>query len=265
MLRSALILLCVALAVQGKTRHGPLPVKFWNQVKNLPKVDEPEEKIVGGEDVDISERPFQVVFEWYGSLICGGAWIGGNKVLTAAHCCDGSDASSVTVRAGTARHASGGTVYDVAEVKMHPSYDSNDITNDACVLVLENDIDDSNAAPASLPPADITFQKGDPMTVSGWGTTTESGSISPTLKAVTVPHVPDEECSENYGSGTIFGDVMICAGEAGRDSCQGDSGGPMTADGFHVGIVSWGYGCARAGYPGVYSQTDAFLDFIASA
>ena len=51
-----------------------------NQVKNLPKVDEPEEKIVGGEDVDISERPFQVVFEWYGSLICGGAWIGGNKV-----------------------------------------------------------------------------------------------------------------------------------------------------------------------------------------
>ena len=37
---------------------------------------------------------------------------------------------------------------------------SNDITNDACVLVLENDIDDSNAAPASLPPADITFQKG---------------------------------------------------------------------------------------------------------
>ena len=69
---------------------------------------------------------------------------------------------------------------------------SNDITNDACVLVLENDIDDSNAAPASLPPADITFNKGDPMTVSGWGTTTESGSISPTLKAVTVPHVPDE-------------------------------------------------------------------------
>ena len=45
------------------------------------------------------------------------------KVLTAAHCCDGSDASSVTVRAGTARHASGGTVYDVAEVKMHPNYD----------------------------------------------------------------------------------------------------------------------------------------------
>ena len=82
---------------------------------------------------------------------------------------------------------------------------------------------------------------------------------------ITKPFSVFSECSENYGSGTIFGDVMICAGEAGRDSCQGDSGGPMTANGFHVGIVSWGYGCARAGYPGVYSQTDAFLDFIASA
>merc|ERR1711944_253240 len=157
MLRSSVILLCVALAIQAKTRQGPLPVKFWNNVKNLPKVDEPEDRIVGGADVDISERPFQVVFQWYGSLICGGAWIGGNKVLTAAHCCDGSSASAVTV----------------------------------------------------------------------------------------------------------VGDVMICAGEAGKDSCQGDSGGPMTYNGVHVGIVSWGRGCALAGYPGVYAQTDAFLSWIA--
>ena len=77
------------------------------------------------------------------------------------------------------------------------------------------------------------------------------------------------ECIDNY-SGDVIGEVMICAGEAGKDSCQGDSGGPMTAGEYvgipyHVGIVSWGYGCAQAGYPGVYSQTDAFLDFINSA
>merc|ERR1711881_403888 len=261
MLRSALILLCLALAVQGKTRRGPLPQKFWNNVKHLPIVNEAEDKIVGGHNVDISERPFQVVFEWYGSLICGGAWIGGNKVLTAAHCCDGSSASAVTVRAGSAKHASGGTVYDVSKVVMHPQYDGSDISNDACVLVLDKSIDDSNAAPATLPPAGIDFNEGDPFVVSGWGTTSEGGSISSTLKAVTVPHVTDESCNESY-TGAVVGDVMICAGEAGKDSCQGDSGGPMTSGDYHVGIVSWGYGCARAGYPGVYSQTDAFLSLI---
>ena len=55
---------------------------------------------------------------------------------------------------------------------------------------------------------------------------------------------------------------MICAGEAGKDSCQGDSGGPMTCSGKHCGIVSWGYGCAAAGYPGVYAETSNFIDWI---
>ena len=51
MLRQALVVLCIALAVQAKTRKGPLPHLFWDQVKHLDVVDEPEEKIVGGEEV----------------------------------------------------------------------------------------------------------------------------------------------------------------------------------------------------------------------
>jgi len=60
---------------------------------------------------------------------------------------------------------------------------------------------------------------------------------------------------------------MICAGEGGKDSCQGDSGGPMMCSDFtgnwvHCGIVSWGIGCAREGYPGVYARTSHFDQFI---
>lgn len=64
---------------------------------------------------------------------------------------------------------------------------------------------------------------------------------------------------------------MVCAGfaQGGKDTCQGDSGGPMVVknfDGRHtlVGVVSFGKGCAAAGYPGVYARVSEMFDWISS-
>ena len=46
------------------------------------------------------------------------------------------------------------------------------------------------------------------------------------------------------------------------NSWQGDSGGPFVCGGQSVGIVSWGLGCARPDFPGVYTQTSYFVDWI---
>lgn len=78
-----------------------------------------------------------------------------------------------------------------------------------------------------------------------------------------VPVVSDTDCRVSYGV-TDIADHMICAGlpEGGKDACQGDSGGPLFANGTQYGIVSWGYGCARPDYPGVYTEVAYFVDWI---
>ena len=58
---------------------------------------------------------------------------------------------------------------------------------------------------------------------------------------------------------------MMCAGmpeSGGKDACTGDSGGPAQRGGELVGIVSWGYGCASANYPGVYSDVAVFRGWL---
>ena len=76
----------------------------------------------------------------------------------------------------------------------------------------------------------------------------------------------NQQCRGKYGHSRIT-DYMICAGDVGRDSCQGDSGGPLSVLGqddrySQIGIVSWGKGCAKPGYPGVYTRLTSLLDWV---
>ena len=88
------------------------------------------------------------------------------------------------------------------------------------------------------------------------------------MNYVRVPAITNQVCKQAYGSDAVT-DSMICAGypgEGGKDACQGDSGGPFVCNengnAIIAGVVSWGFGCADANYPGVYARTSLVVDWI---
>lgn len=235
-------------------------------------------RIVGGEEAADGEFPWQVSLRSVGSIgathFCGGSIIDQNWILTAAHCCAGQVPLLMHVVAGGIKlnnFENEEQTKNVAKIIGHPHYDASTITNDACLLQLQAPLEWTDfVQPIALPEPGQETPAGTPCTVTGWGTTSEGGFGLPNvLHKVTVPAVSDEDCNQAYSSsGYGIADSMICAGlpEGGKDSCQGDSGGPfITGEAGAeqvVGVVSWGIGCARQGYPGVYTEVSYFTEWI---
>ena len=89
------------------------------------------------------------------------------------------------------------------------------------------------------------------------------------LRSGPLVHLP-AGCT-GYGNGFTAASEL-CAG-SGRgsgsgtiDACQGDSGGPLVLNGTSllVGVVSYGNGCGRPGFPGIYTRVSAYAGWLDS-
>ncbi|KAJ8918129.1 hypothetical protein NQ315_011586 [Exocentrus adspersus] len=212
-------------------------------------------RIVGGSSTTIEAHPYIVSILRSGSHICGGAIISSTWIVSAAHCFSGS-VSSFSIRAGSSTRNSGGQVVSASRILLHGSYNSATIDYDIALIQLVSAITVTNARAITLASDGTGPSAGTTTTITGWGSLTEGGSAATTLQVVQVPVVSQANCRSAYGTSSIT-DRMFCAGvlgTGGRDACQGDSGGPLVANGVLTGIVSWGAGCARPNYPGVYSN-----------
>ncbi|XP_068538059.1 complement factor I [Anas acuta] len=232
-------------------------------------------RIVGGEIASKGEFPWQVAIKETGTegatVYCGGVYIGGCWVLTAAHCVRATRAHLYRVWIGlldTIRYDKETDTYRLKQLIIHENYNPATYENDIALMELKGhgtgECSLKYSTPACIPWSEYMFNTGDKCKVSGWGL--EKGYTKQYVLKwgnVNLFH----NCSEMY-PGRFF-KKMACAGtyDGSIDSCKGDSGGPLVCfDAENVayvwGVVSWGENCGEAGHPGVYTKVASYYDWI---
>ncbi|XP_018014015.1 trypsin-1-like [Hyalella azteca] len=239
---------------------------------SIPRLRKDQVKIINGTDVAPGEIPYQLSFQQLDGEgyfdFCGAIIYSENWMISAGHCVEDivysnnltgfkvvAGEHSLSIYEGTEQNR------DIVQVIRHENFDPVTLENDISLIKVASPlVFNDYVQPAKLPEMYQEFVGN--AVVSGWGETIVYLQAPDILQKVTVPIVSDEDCKADYAEGGPVLDSMMCAGEAGKDGCYGDSGGPMTCDGYLCGVVSWGHGCAEAGYPGVYTQVSYFVDWI---
>ncbi|XP_015281812.1 PREDICTED: complement factor I isoform X2 [Gekko japonicus] len=230
-------------------------------------------RIIGGLTAGEGEFPWQVAIRSTTSQVnCGGIYIGGCWILTAAHCVRQSSVHTYLIWTGmlnTIIWHSRMETFTVKRLIIHEDYNSKTYENDIALLEMNSKSSGQTCFPpntvaACIPWSPYMFRAGHQCKVSGWGRA-EGYEKQFTLKWGYVNLMSN--CSEIYKERYFKG--MECAGtyDGSVDSCKGDSGGPLVCfDSYNVayvwGIVSWGENCGEEGHPGVYTKVADYFEWI---
>jgi len=244
----------LVLAILNNVLCGVIPEGL------IPQLDG---RIIGGAPTSISNHPWQVSLQRNGGHRCGGSIYSANIIVTAAHCLQVVYPTQLKVRVGSTYTDNGGLLMDVAAFKNHERFDIYTMKYDIAVIRLSSSLSFSSTIKA-LPLAVDAPSDGAAAVVTGWGVTEVGNSTLPTtLQSVDVNIISLTTCASNsYAYWEKVKSGMICAAATGKDACQGDSGGPLVSGGVLVGVVSFGYGCARPVFPGVYADVAYLRNWI---
>jgi secreted trypsin-like serine protease len=249
----------------------------------------PAHAIVGGQDASPGEYPYVAHILIDRAFQCTGTLVTPTHVVTAAHCASlapggvanvpiGQPGQLIEVSLGAHRTPSGsltggyqseGEKHVAKSVSVAPGWAGlGSVSSDVAVVELPTPSANAPVRIASAAERSL-WTAGTMATIAGYGVTEEDGDQPEFLQEAQVPITADAVTAEAYpylveGVDPLFGGfesrTQVGAGfpEGGVDTCQGDSGGPLLVPAGTelrlVGDTSYGNGCARAGYPGVYGR-----------
>jgi len=272
-----------------KVKPTPKPVKTQHLDEvcgtKYPERQGLSPRIIGGRSAELGEFPWQVSlvkkadYKEVARITCGGTLISTRTVLTASHCLL-LPASKYQVWMGRVlsvlevdeRHQQ---KFNVEKYFKHPFFDSRSYRNDIAVVSLISPVKWTNyVLPACLPSRHhpSLYVPGTPGLISGWGLLDEEKTTSLTrnLQHATVPIISQADCQVAYSGLTRITSGQLCAGArgGGRDACTGDSGGPFvirdrSSGRYYVaGVISYGIGCGREEFPGVYTRIEKYVTWV---
>jgi secreted trypsin-like serine protease len=234
--------------------------------------------IIGGQNAQPAEFPWQLSQQRSNSHSCGASLLSSTRCLSAAHCVDGAQVSILRVIAGLHQRSNTANtqISNLQRYVMHGQYNNGaaSFANDISILhlVLAISSAPANVAYAMLPANNNNNFAGTTCVISGWGRDSNANTLPDTLQKANIVVQTTAACRTSIGGiGTIW-DNHIClfdpAGNIG--SCNGDSGGPLNCpSGSSVvvaGVTSFGVssilGNCRQDYPSVYTRTSAYLTWI---
>ena len=224
-------------------------------------------RIIGGDDIHISEYPATVSLNVDRSAhICGGTIIGSRWVLTAAHCIDPSNNPGFySINLNSTFIGDSSLIdYVVKDYIIHPEYNGNDITSDIAVLELDHDITEhAKKAVLSInkPSVDESAH------TVGWGVIgyfDGDGYLPAHLQYTNGVIASTSHCEQS-----VQRPGVVCFDPREESTtCSGDSGtGLYNDEDTLIGVTSFGYNyivnnqCADTA-PSGFARTDYFIDFI---